>query len=265
VLKTEYLYLQLTGIAGHLPKLPQNLVELDCSWTLIDGGLIDENFEGLNELNYLHLDGIAFNSSVPSVFGRLQNLEYLYLADSFISGDLSYMEGMPKIIEHWIDDNPDLSGPIFPFIGDLDTLQSFSVSHNSLTGELPSEIGNLSNMVQFWCYDNMLSGAIPTELGRLAKTKILELEKNSFTGFMPAQICFLNKSFFGAMEVLAADCDDDNFAVSNECVLFHASRIHSPSQLLSSHPFSLPVDILESKCGCCTCCGLEECQPWLFN
>lgn len=167
----------------------------------------------MNNLNYVILDGNAFNSTVPSVFGQLPNLEYLYLTDSYIFGDLSYMEGMPSIIEHWVDNNKQLSGPLPTFLGDLESLQSFSAVQNNLTGELPTELGKLSNMIQFWVYDNQLSGTIPEELWMLPRLKILELEGNSFTGSMPNLIC-VSVQFFGMLEVIGADCDDANFEVS---------------------------------------------------
>jgi hypothetical protein len=45
-----------------------------------------------------------------------------------------------------MDGNPGLGGLISTVIGDLSTLQSFSVAESGLTGVLPSEIGNLVDM-----------------------------------------------------------------------------------------------------------------------
>ena len=108
---------------------------------MISGGLTDANFAGLNRLDFALLDGNAYNSSVPNVLSTLPNLRFLYISDAFVEGDLSYMQGMPAIVEHWIDINPGLSGPIFPFIGDLVTLASFSVTQNNIIGTLPTELG----------------------------------------------------------------------------------------------------------------------------
>jgi hypothetical protein len=99
-------------------------------------------------LNFVDLDGNAFNSTVPSVFGRLPNLQFLYLSDSFISGDLSYMNGMTAMREHWIDTNPGLTGPVFDFVGSILTLESFSITFSSLTGTLPTTLGQLAAMTQ---------------------------------------------------------------------------------------------------------------------
>jgi hypothetical protein len=212
-LDTGFLYFSGTGFAGDLAPLPSNLVEFDASFTLISGGLVDATFAGLNSLNFCVLDGNAYNSSVPSVFGSLAALEFFYISDAFISGDLSYMQGMPKIIEHWIDVNPGLGGQVFPFIGSLTTLQSFSVTLNDLSGNMPAELGQLQDMSQMWYYGNRLSGQIPTEYGTMVALKILQLEGNDFTGSMPAEIC-ANIGFLRPLEILGADCSDANFEVS---------------------------------------------------
>jgi Leucine-rich repeat (LRR) protein len=214
-----------TAFAGDIPRLPDNLVNFDISFSFFTGGLTDANFEGLNQMNFIDLDGNAFNSTVPSVFGRLPNLEFLYLSDAFISGDLSYMNGMSAMREHWIDTNPGLSGPVFDFIGSISTLESLSVTFSALTGTLPTTLGNLAAMQQMWLYSNQLTGQIPATLGNLAAMRILQLEGNSFTGSMPAEVCANTQFPTMVIEVLGADCEDPSFT-----------------------------------CACCTCCSVLECN-----
>jgi len=211
-----------TAFAGDIPRLPEFLVNFDISFAFFTGGLTEDNFEGLNKLSFVDLDGNAFNSTIPSVFGRLPSLEFLYLSDSFLSGDLSYMEGMSSIREHWIDTNPGLKGPIYDFIGDITTLESWSMTFNSVTGTLPTTLGNLENMQQMWLYSNQLTGTIPPELGNLSSMKILQLEGNALSGSMPPEICANTAFPTMIIETLGADCD--------------------------------VVD-----CSCCTCCSVLEC------
>ncbi len=198
------MYFQATAFAGPLVPLPPNIFEFDCSFTLIDGGLVNANFAGLNQLNWALLDGNAYNSSVPTVFASLANLEFLFISDAFISGDLSHMQGMPKMIEHWIDVNPGLGGTIPTFVGAISTLRSWSVTQTRLIGQIPSQLGNLSNMQQMWLYANELSGTIPPQLA-LRSLRILQLEGNSLIGTMPAAICQLTQ-FPATMNTLGADC-----------------------------------------------------------
>lgn len=212
-----------TAFAGNIPRLPDNLVNFDISFAFFTGGLTDGNFEGLEKLSFIDLDGNAFNSTIPSVFGRLPSLEFLYLSDSFLSGDLSYMEGMQSIREHWIDTNPGLKGPIFDFIGDITTLESWSMTFNSVTGTIPSALGNLASMQQMWLYSNDLTGTIPSTLGQLENMQILQVEGNQLSGSMPTEVCANTAFPTMIIETLGADCDLVN-------------------------------------CPCCTCCSVVECS-----
>lgn len=225
----ERLYFQATAFAGPLVRLPTNLFEFDCSFTLIDGGLVNENFAGLNQLNWALLDGNAYNSSVPSVFGSLPELEFLFISDAFISGDLSYMRGMPKMIEHWIDVNPGLGGTIPTFVGAVSTLQSWSVTQTRLNGRIPTQLGTLSNMLQMWLYANELSGPIPPQLA-IPSLRILQLEGNALTGTMPAAICGLTQ-FPGRMTTLGVDCAEVSVSESN---INPMSQFYPPCFLLTN-------------------------------
>jgi hypothetical protein len=75
---------------------------------MIDGGLVGSNFAGLNSLEWLVLDGNLYNAPIPKEIGQLDSLEYFYAAGAMITGDLSYMENMTAIFEHWVDGNPEL-------------------------------------------------------------------------------------------------------------------------------------------------------------
>ena len=215
-----------TAFAGDIPRLPDFLVNFDISFCFFTGGLKDENFEGLQKLSFVDLDGNAFNSTIPSVFGRLPSLEFLYLSDSFLSGDLSYMNGMSSIREHWIDTNPGLKGPIYDYIGSITSLESWSMTFNSVTGTIPSSLRNLVNMQQMWLYSNQLTGTIPSELGNLTNMRILQLEGNDLVGTMPDEIC-ANTAF--------------------------------PTMIIET----LGVDCEEVDCPCCTCCSVLECTTRL--
>ena len=75
----EYLFVGKTSFSGPLPRLPTGLIEFDASHTLTDGGLDASNFEGLNNLSWLLLDGCMFESSVPTEIALLPSLEYFYI------------------------------------------------------------------------------------------------------------------------------------------------------------------------------------------
>ena len=214
------LFFKGTPFAGDLPRLPSGLEEFDCSYSLISGGLVNENLQNLQNLVFFDASGCSLNQKVPSVFSSLPNLQYLYLSDSFITGDLSYMEGMTSMIEHWVDLNPDFGGTIPSFIGDITTLGSFSVTQSQLVGPLPEEFGKLFQMESLWFYGNQLTGTIPTVYGTgMSRIKALRVESNLLVGTIPASICSKRTTAFpgGNLQVLGGDYS--RLAVSYSFVL----------------------------------------------
>mmetsp|Transcript_22240 Transcript_22240/g.33084 ORF Transcript_22240/g.33084 Transcript_22240/m.33084 type:complete len:632 (-) Transcript_22240:161-2056(-) len=224
--KLEYLYIggNYFGYFG-LPPFLGNLVELrelDVSYCSFHGPMNAELiFPNTPKLYYLEMGGNGFNSSIPDVIIDLPELERLYMDNSFLSGDLSWLsvDRVPFLFELWIDDNVGMSGSLPASIGTLsNTLASLSLTSISLGGTIPTEIGLLSNMIQLWLYDNELEGAVPTEFTALTGLRIFHIQGNPLlTGDMP--VC-------DALPVLGdvgADCDTI------------------------------------TPCDCCTCCSMAEC------
>jgi hypothetical protein len=244
------LYFHETSFAGPLPKMPVNLFEFDCSFTLINGGLTNENFAGLNNLNYAVISGLSLSSSIPTVIGSLQNLEFFYAADSLITGDLSFMEGMSIMKQHWVDDNPGLGGPVYPFIGDIRTMISMSLTDNSLTGSIPSELGQLTNSEAIWLFGNQLTGTVPSEIGNLRRLKIFQVEGNELTGIMPDEICANTRFPSETLVTLGADCsevsvssDYTSYRLNNEQSVLTLSFPKIYSALVAPAAVMIPVRI----------------------
>lgn len=211
-------YFEYDGIPSYIGSLTK-LEEFDCSYTLYHGPLRGETFRFLSNLEYLHIGGNSYNTTIPSQLASLPKLEYFYAEYADIRGDLNFMLQMPQIVELWIDRNPTMEGTIPTEIGLKSTLQSFSITGCNLGGTLPTELANL-RLTQFWAYDNNLGGTIPTEYGRMLNLKRLALENNNLMGTMPQEIC-LNREPNGLLSKLEADCQDGGTV----------------------------------ECACCTCCG----------
>ena len=178
---------------------------MDIANSMITGNLDGAAFEGLNSLRFLLMDGAQFNSTIPVEIARLPNLEYLFATDAMITGDLGYMESMSVIFEHWVDRNPGLGGTIPSFVGDLTTLQSFSLAECNFTGAIPESLGQLQLMQQMWLYGNQLTGEIPASFGDLKFMRIFQVEGNDLSDRMPESVC--NNFQEGMLDVLGADCD----------------------------------------------------------
>ncbi|KAG7360053.1 hypothetical protein IV203_035151 [Nitzschia inconspicua] len=213
------------GQNGPIPKLPYTLQEFDCSYASHTGPIPEESFAGLNVLVFASLDGNDFQSSLPTSLVSLQNIQYLTVRNSSLVGTLFYMENMTSIVEHSADKNPQLSGPLFTFLGNLPNLRSLSASDCSLTGTIPVELA-MPNLVQLWLHGNSLQGTIPSVFSNIEELRILTLEDNSLSGTVPFDLCL--STYNNDLSALSVDCDT-------------------------------PVDCSAFFPDCCMCCGRDGC------
>jgi len=216
----QYLYLGQTffehdGIPSELSQL-SNLVELDISFTSWFGPLQSNPWSQLTRLEYLVMNGNVFNTTLPNELIELPNLQYLYVVDSFLKGDLEWVSRMPAIRELWVDNNP-LSTGIPVSLTTVSTLASFSAGNCGLTGSIPASLGNMADtMTHLWLNDNELTSDIPGDLSKLSNLRTLSLMGNEFVGGVPSEICS-QKELVGKLQTVEVD-----------------SRV---------------------PCECCTCCG----------
>jgi hypothetical protein len=183
-----------------------NLQQYDMSYTLYFGALDARTWKNLVNLNYLVMDGNAYNSSLPAELVALPNLEFIYAGFTFLEGGLDFVADMPVIRELWLDDNPGLVGTLPTTLGTVMSLASFAVANGGIFGTIPTEIGLLENMVQMWLYDNALNGTIPTEIGQIIRLQFFHVQDNDLAGDMPSQICD-RRAPRGRLAELTADCD----------------------------------------------------------
>ena len=158
-------YFQYDGIPAAIGKLT-NLVEFDCSYSLYHGPLRGESFAQLSNLEYLHIGGNRYNSSIPYELAQLPSLQFLYGEFSDLTGDINFVKWMQDtpIVEMWLDKNPMLGGTIPTELGLVTTLRSFSITGCDFEGSIPTELGNL-RLQQSWFYGNdKLVGSMPPEV-----------------------------------------------------------------------------------------------------
>jgi hypothetical protein len=193
------------GVPDLLSNLT-NLVAFDCSFTFFYGPLRSTPFAKLTQLQYLELDGNGYNSSVPTVLSTLPNLLYFYAVDADISGDLSFMKGMPAIVEVWVDQNG-LHGTLPSFLGSLSTLKSFSVTRNSFTGAFPTQLAQLTDMEQMWFFSNRFQGTFPNNYVTMTSLVRLHLENNVGLVGNVGNFCSNLGPPFGQLATLGVDCN----------------------------------------------------------
>ena len=86
---SEYLYFEGTAFAGDLRNLPNGLVDLDWSFTVIS-----EFVPQASSLIWVFIDDNAYNALIPTEITPLLNLEFFYVSDVFSDGNLSYTQGI---------------------------------------------------------------------------------------------------------------------------------------------------------------------------
>jgi hypothetical protein len=200
IYNTEYLSLHFNALSG-----------------VLDGAI----FADMNSLEYLDLSfntfstsleeaEVPFNSTIPTEFAQLVNLNVLSLYDSFLYGDLDFIKPLVNLTTFEIYDNKDVVGTIPTEIGLMPDLAIFDSAGCGLSGPIPTEVGNLSYLEGFLVYDNALTGEVPTGFDGLVFLQVLSLELNEgLTGSIAEGVC-TNVAFLaseGFDTFVSADCE----------------------------------------------------------
>ena len=123
---------------------------------------------------------------IPRNLGRLARLSVLHLDYNVdLSGPIPPEVGSLDSLTSLRLNHNDLSGPIPPELGALARLQQLSLASNDLTGPIPPELGGLVNLIHLGLWENRLTGPIPSELGNLESLTTLTLQGNVLTGRIP--------------------------------------------------------------------------------
>jgi len=156
-------------------------------------------------ITHLDLDGtIDFTASssasgnnltgtLPSIIGKLSNLQVLSLAGNSLKGVISSQLTNLSNLEILDLSNNQFEGAILNTLGDLSKLIVLNLSQNKLIIIIPKELGNLSKLQRLELHANQLIGSIPKELGNLLNLLILKLDSNQLTGSIPTDLGRLQK------------------------------------------------------------------------
>ncbi|XP_078435069.1 uncharacterized protein LOC144706068 [Wolffia australiana] len=165
----------------------------------------------LAELEYLCLAYNPFSpTAIPSEFGRMKNLRYLWISDSSLIGDIPETIGDLSKLEHLDLSSNSLSGEIPAKILQLKKLKNLylygnrltgeiktfgatnliqlDLSMNDLTGPIPPDLGNLINLEALVLYNNRFSGQIPFEIAKIPNLQDIRIFNNLFTGVIPPEL-----------------------------------------------------------------------------
>lgn len=86
-------YFGYDGVPPFLSKL-SNMEKLDISYALLHGPMRPETFTTMTSLTYLEMGGHTYGTSIPMEIATLPSLRRLYIDNSDLTGDLSFIDGM---------------------------------------------------------------------------------------------------------------------------------------------------------------------------
>ncbi|KAI7750764.1 hypothetical protein M8C21_017386 [Ambrosia artemisiifolia] len=190
--RLTFLNLNDSGFRGKFPwKSVENLTSL--RFLSLGDNFFDEipffplEVLNLQNLYYLYLSNSSISGKIPQGIGNLTLLERLEMADNRLVGEIPIgITRLTKLRTLELYSNR-LSGTLPVGLGNLENLEMFDVSNNCLEGDL-SELRNLTRMESLQLFGNNFSGNIPEEFGEFKYLKQFSIYDNRFIGELPQKI-----------------------------------------------------------------------------
>ncbi|CAJ1930983.1 unnamed protein product [Cylindrotheca closterium] len=198
------LELQYCAINGTLPEwlgtdLP--LRRLGLSNNLLTGSIPASILHQTN-LQILALDDNGLTGNIAD-FGPLIKIQYLYMEDNLIDGQLTN-----QILTNWTAlkemdfSRNDISGNLpSDLFTKMTNLEILDLHGNDITGPLPSTIGDNNRIVFMALQDNKLNGPIPAGMSNMIDLQHLDVSRNQLSGKIPPEmgnLSFLRYLFLGS-------------------------------------------------------------------
>ena len=136
-----------------------------------------------------HLNAFPHDAGALDVYWEAPASDGGYELSGPIPPELGDMDSLEIM---WLGGNK-LSGSIPPQLGSLFNLTQLHLRTNELSGSIPAKLKDLTNLRRLWVHQNQLSGSIPSELGDLASLEILNLRANMLSGTVPSDLGKLSK------------------------------------------------------------------------
>lgn len=198
----RFLTLSRNGLVGRLPPqlgLLTKLEQLQLSDNLQVYGSIPKQISYLTQLRSLQLNNMPqLSGTIPEAIWLLHaSLQELHLRETpYIPKVLSTSLGLLTRLQELLLDTRINTGSgvtskqssIPTQMGNMKSLQAFTVTGQELRGTLPTELARLSDLEWLSICHSKLEGSIPTQYGSLAKATNLDLQHNQLGGSMPKEL-----------------------------------------------------------------------------
>ena len=142
----------------------------------------------LLNLQWLNLDRNGLNGTIPSQIGNLGNLRGINLGWNLLSGSIPSELGRCAHLENIKLLKNGLIGTIPTELFDCTKLIGLDFSLNSLTGSVPDEVSQLESLLNIQFSNNKLSGPIPSKIGHLLQLENIWMSSNQLNGTIPTEL-----------------------------------------------------------------------------
>ncbi|XP_041007052.1 receptor-like protein kinase 5 [Juglans microcarpa x Juglans regia] len=185
----KLILLQCSFIGTFPPEIGNlsNLEVLELSYNSKMVPTLPSEFGKLKKLKFLWMAGTNLIGEIPNTIGEMAALEFLDLSQNNMTGKIPDSLFMPKNLTIVYLYQNKLSGEI-PRVVEALNLDVIDLSENNLTGTIPDEFGKLGNLTGLALFLNQLSGKIPDSIGHLPRLKNLNLFNNNFLGSLPPEL-----------------------------------------------------------------------------
>ncbi|KAL8053363.1 hypothetical protein ABFX02_05G066300 [Erythranthe guttata] len=225
----KVLYLNTNQFTGPVP------VSLSNATSLEEIMFLENNFtgpmpRGVEKLTRLVRFGFGSNPikddiSFITSLTNCTNLELLEVGQNFLSGSLpESITNLSTNLRSFIVFQTQVHGTIPSGIGNLVSLNRFSLGQNNLDGPIPLGIGKLTNLRQLYLRENGFRDEIPFSFGNLSLLNALSLSENNLSGSIP-------KSFGNCTKLLQLDLSRNNL------------NGHIPGELMNLSSISIFLDL----------------------
>ncbi|KAJ8529492.1 hypothetical protein K7X08_036327 [Anisodus acutangulus] len=136
----------------------------------------------------LDIEHSDIHSPITNVeWGKLCNLQKLYLKQNKINGDISrVVKGLSSCSNTTIEalrlDVNALTGQLPNSLGHLKNLRILSISVNLISGTVPASVEQLSRLKNFYLGENQMKGALPESIFNFSELTELWLTTNALEG-----------------------------------------------------------------------------------
>ncbi|KAK6144103.1 hypothetical protein DH2020_020923 [Rehmannia glutinosa] len=185
----SFLYLSSNQFSGSLPRVVDNVIELDLSNNRFSGGMslfLCNTTSMIITMEILDLEGNQLTGELPDCWMKWRSLKMLNLGNNMLSGSIPNSIGLLVHLLSLNLYNNRFSGQIPLSMQNCTRLLKIDFGGNDLDGNIPTWMGtNLGNLRILILRSNKLSGEIALDICRLKSLQILDLSDNMVSGIIP--------------------------------------------------------------------------------